>query len=161
MKIFPLLFALCIALTLTACSKDEPAATPKPAVQPVSKAAPAAPVAVEQAKQAAKQATEKVEQVAQQVEEKAQAVVVQVKEALNSGQAIYTKACMSCHKIGIAGAPKVGDKGAWSSRIAGGNEKMVNNAIKGIGSMPAKGGASSLTDEEVAAAVDYMVEQSR
>lgn len=161
MKFFPLLLVLCVALTLTACSKDEPAETPKPAVKPAEKAAPAAPVAVEQVKQVAKQATEKVEQVAQQVEEKTQAVVTKVKDTLSSGQAIYTKACLSCHKLGILGAPKVGDKGAWSALIASGQDKMVDNAIKGIGRMPAKGGASSLTDEEVAAAVKYMVEQSR
>ena len=151
MKIFPLLLVLCVALTLTACSKDEPAETPKPVVKP----------AVEQVKQVAKQVTEKVEQVAQQVEEKTQAVVTKVKDTLNSGQVVYAKACLSCHKMGVLGAPKVGDKGAWSALIASGQDKMVDNAIKGIGRMPAKGGASSLTDEEVAAAVKYMVEQSR
>lgn len=161
MKIFPLLLALCLAITLSACSKDEPAEPPKPAVQPAVKAAPSATAAVEQAKQVARQATENVEQVAQQVEEKAQAAVQQVKTTLTSGQVIYSNACSACHKIGIAGAPKVGDKGAWASRIAGGSEKMLNNAINGLGAMPARGGISSLTDEDVAAAVEYMVEQSR
>ncbi len=146
MKKIPLLFLLCVAMSLTACSKDEAEVTSKPVVQPAEKVAPAVPVAVEKVKQVAKQVTEKVEQ---------------VKATLNSGQVIYTKICMSCHKTGILGAPKVGDKTAWAALIAGGKKKMVENAIKGTGRMPAKGGISSLSDEEVAAAVDYMVEQSR
>ncbi len=149
MNKIPLLFLLCVAMTLTACSKDEAEVTSKPVVQPAEQAAPAvpaAPVAVEKVKQVAKQVTEKVEQ---------------VKATLNSGQAIYTKVCMSCHKTGILGAPKVGDKAAWAALIAGGEKKLVENAIKGTGRMPAKGGVSSLSDEEVAAAVDYMIEQSR
>lgn len=161
MKLIPLLLVLCVAMTLTACSKDEPAEAPKAAVPSAEKVAPAATAAVEQAKQVAKQVAENVEQVAQQVEEKAQAAVDKVKDTLASGQVIYTKACLSCHKIGLMGAPKVGDKTAWSGLIAGGQEKLVANAIKGIGSMPPKGGVSSLTDAEVSAAVDYMVEQSR
>jgi len=151
MKISPLLLALCVTLSLTACGKDEPAATAKPT----------APAAVEQTKQVTQQATEKVAQVATQIEEKTSVVVGQVREALVSGEAIYNRSCLSCHKMGLMGAPKLGDKAIWSELIAEGQEKLVNNAIKGIGKMPAKGGASSLSDEEVAAAVEYMLEQSR
>ncbi|HEY5673797.1 MAG TPA: c-type cytochrome [Malonomonas sp.] len=158
MKMLSLLLACCVALTLTACSNEESATTAKPATEPVEKAASAA---VEQAKQVAQQASDKVEQVATQVEEKANVVVAKVKEALASGETIYSQACVTCHKMGVMGAPKVGDKEAWSALLAGGQQKMVDNAIKGIGRMPAKGGVSSLSDEEVAAAVEYMVEQSR
>lgn len=161
MKIFPLLLVFCAVLILTACSKDEPVATSTPAAQTMEKVAPAATAAVEQAKQVATQVTENATQVAKQVENTALAAIDQGKAALSSGQAIYTQACMSCHKMGIIGAPKVGDKAAWTALIASGADKMANNAIKGIGSMPAKGGVSSLSDEEVTAAVDYMVEQSR
>lgn len=161
MKMFSLLLALCIAIGLTACGKDEPVEAPKAAVQPAEKMAPVVTEAVDQAKQVAAQVTENVEQVAQQVEEKAQAVVDKVKDTLASGQVVYTKACLSCHKMGLMGAPKVGDKTTWSGLIAGGTEKLVKNAINGIGNMPAKGGVASLTDEDVSAAVDYMVEQSR
>jgi cytochrome c5 len=161
MRCLTILFGLFFAITLTACSKDEPVETPKPATQTESAPAPLAKAAVDEAKQVAKQVTEKVEQVAQQAEEKVQVAVQQVKATLNSGQAIYTKSCLTCHKLGVAGAPKLGDKGAWAARIAGGEEKMLDNAIKGIGNMPPKGGASKLTDEEIKAAVDYLIEQSR
>lgn len=73
------------------------------------------------------------------------------------GNAIYNKACAFCHATGVAGAPKFGDKGQWSARIATGLDAMVNNAIKGKGAMPAKGGNPSLKDAEIKAAVEVMV----
>ena len=36
---------------------------------------------------------------------------------------------------------------------------LYQNAINGIGIMPAKGGAASLSDEEIKAAVDYLLKQ--
>ena len=81
------------------------------------------------------------------------------------GQGIYMNFCASCHASGIAGAPKVGDKTAWTKRSAKGTDAVVKNAINGYqgnsGFMPAKGGNSALTDEEVSSAVSYMLEQSR
>ena len=81
------------------------------------------------------------------------------------GQGVYMNFCSSCHASGIAGAPKVGDKEAWAPRIATGMQTLTDRAITGYqgesGFMPAKGGNAALTDEEVAAAVEYMVEQSR
>jgi len=161
MKGLIIIFAICCAMTLTACSKDEPATTPKPEVQTAPKAAPVVKKAVDEAKQVAKQVTEKAEKVVEQVEGKVQVAVQQVKSTLSSGQAIYTKSCLQCHKLGIAGAPKVGDKSAWASRIAGGEDNMLNNAINGIGNMPPKGGASKLSDKDIKAAIEYMVEKSR
>jgi len=77
------------------------------------------------------------------------------------GEEIYSQSCASCHDTGVAGAPKTGDAEAWNSRIAKGEDMLVQNAINGIGSMPPKGGNSSLSDDQVRAAVNYMVEQSR
>lgn len=81
------------------------------------------------------------------------------------GQGVYMNFCANCHDSGIAGAPKVGDKPAWAERSAKGTDAMVKNAINGYqgsaGYMPAKGGHSALTDEEVSDAVHYMLEQSR
>jgi len=55
------------------------------------------------------------------------------------------------------GAPKFASKVAWAPRIAQGRDKLYENAIKGLRGMPARGGNPNLTDEEVKAAVDYMV----
>ncbi|MEN3367484.1 MAG: hypothetical protein V7606_4758 [Burkholderiales bacterium] len=76
------------------------------------------------------------------------------------GKKIYDTACVACHGAGIAGAPKTGDKAAWAPRIAQGQATLYEHAIKGFqgkaGMMPPKGG-SSASDEEVKAAVDYLV----
>ncbi len=78
-----------------------------------------------------------------------------------TGQAVYEKNCASCHESGIAEAPKLGDKTAWAPRISGGIDQMVQVAIDGKGAMPPKGGHPDLSNDEVHAAVNYMVEQSR
>lgn len=77
------------------------------------------------------------------------------------GEAVYNKTCKMCHGSGMMGAPKTGDSAAWTDRIAKGEETLYHNAINGIGKMKPKGGKKSLTDEEVKAAVDYMVAQSK
>jgi cytochrome c5 len=78
---------------------------------------------------------------------------------LQNGQAVYTAVCVACHGTGAAGAPKIGDAGAWSARIAQGYDTLVQHAIQGIRAMPAKGGNPDLDDVEVARAVVYMANQ--
>jgi cytochrome c5 len=81
------------------------------------------------------------------------------------GQQVYQASCVACHDAGIAGAPKVGDKGQWAKRIAKGLDTLYAGAVNGIqgsaGVMPAKGGNPALSDAEVRAAVDYMVARSK
>jgi cytochrome c5 len=79
---------------------------------------------------------------------------------LLAGAEVYKSSCAACHDAGAAGAPKVGDAGSWSARIAKGYEALVANAIKGIGAMPPKGGNADLDDVEVARAVVFMANQS-
>jgi len=64
---------------------------------------------------------------------------------------------MACHQAGINGAPRFGNKVAWAPRIAQGREKLYENAVKGLRGMPPRGGNPNLNDDEVKAAVDYMV----
>jgi cytochrome c5 len=77
------------------------------------------------------------------------------------GQTVYTKSCAACHASGVMGAPKVGDKSEWAELNAEGMDKLVHNAIHGIEKMPPKGGNMQLTDDEVKAAVEYMVKMSK
>ena len=78
----------------------------------------------------------------------------------DTGKKAYDTACFACHGAGIAGAPKFGDKAAWSARIGQGSSVLYDHAIKGFqgkaGVMPPKGG-SALPDADIKAAVDYMV----
>ncbi|RDD93035.1 cytochrome c5 family protein [Acidovorax sp. BoFeN1] len=80
------------------------------------------------------------------------------------GKSVYGKTCALCHGAGVAGAPKPGDKADWGPRIAQGKETLYKHAIEGYtgskGMMPARGGGTSLTDDEVKAAVDFMADQS-
>lgn len=80
------------------------------------------------------------------------------------GKKLYDTACMACHATGAAGAPKLGDKANWGPRIAQGLETLYTHSIKGFqgkaGVMPPKGG-SSASDEDVKAAVRYMVSAAK
>ncbi len=82
-----------------------------------------------------------------------------------SGPQVFNQACNACHGAGIAGAPKSGDKAAWSARIAQGTATLYKHSIEGFtgksGVMPPKGGWTNLSDGEIKAAVDYMVAESR
>ena len=84
-----------------------------------------------------------------------------VAPAAAGGEGVFKAACVACHGAGIAGAPKAGDKAAWSARIAQGKTTLYTHAVSGFqgkgGVMPAKGGNASLPDADVKSAVDYMV----
>ena len=75
-----------------------------------------------------------------------------------NGEALYKQACMACHAAGVAGAPKLGDKAAWSGRLGAGVDGLTASVIKGKGAMPPKGGAAAASDADIKAAVAYMVD---
>ncbi len=82
-----------------------------------------------------------------------------------AGKSVYGKTCALCHAAAVAGAPKPGDKADWGPRIAQGMDLLNKHALEGFtgakGMMPPRGGAAMLTDDEVKAAVAFMVDQSR
>ena len=78
-----------------------------------------------------------------------------------SGKDMYASACFACHGTGAAGAPILGDKAAWSARIAAGTAALYTNAINGKGGMPPKGGRADLSDDAIKSIVDYMVAESK
>jgi cytochrome c5 len=77
------------------------------------------------------------------------------------GKAIYDQACFACHGTGAAGAPKLGDGGAWSARIGQGMDTLYDHALNGFKGMPPRGGRADLDDESVKAAVKYLVDNSK
>lgn len=89
------------------------------------------------------------------------ALMISLPASASDGEAVYNKTCKMCHATGLMGAPKTGDQTAWADRIAKGVDTLYNNAINGFGQMKPKGGKKSLSDDEVKAAVDYMVKQSQ
>jgi len=72
------------------------------------------------------------------------------------GQQIVEAKCVSCHGTGVGGAPKIGDRSAWTPRVSKGLDTVVASAIHGHGAMPPRGGMADLTDVEIRAAVLYM-----
>jgi cytochrome c5 len=68
-------------------------------------------------------------------------------------------ACGSCHQAGTGGAPRIGDRAAWTTRVARGLDTVLQSALKGHAGMPARGGLADLSDAEVRRAILYMFEQ--
>ena len=77
-----------------------------------------------------------------------------------AGEKLYKSMCFSCHDMGIAGAPKLGDKAAWAPLIANGADTLLTSVIQGKGVMPPKGGTQA-SDAELRAAVEYMMSKSQ
>jgi cytochrome c5 len=91
----------------------------------------------------------------------AAAIAPTAKITPRSGDAVYQTSCAACHAAGVAGAPKLADKSAWKPRIAQGVPTLQKHALQGLNAMPAKGTCVACSDEEIKAAVDYMVAQGR
>ncbi|CAA6803536.1 MAG: Cytochrome c5 [uncultured Thiotrichaceae bacterium] len=141
-----------LGLTADAGEKTEAAAPAEkmteaePEATPAQAEAPAAPVAKAEPVVAAKAAPA----------EKAAAAHSSI-----DGQKIYQSICFSCHDSGVAGSPKPGDKAAWAPRLATGMSALYDSVLKGKGAMPAKGGNPALSDDEIKAAVDWMLAESQ
>lgn len=74
-----------------------------------------------------------------------------------TGEWIYNAYCSGCHSIGVAGAPKFGDRETWLNLYRSGKEKMYLIAIDGGGNMPPKGTCDTCYDWQIKDAVDYMI----
>lgn len=146
MKMTSLVLAVSLAALLSACGKQESAApeTAAPAAPEAAAPAPAAPEAAAPAPAAEE---------------------TQVAEGSDLGKKVYGNVCAMCHAAGVAGAPKPGDKADWGPRIAQGMDTLHKHALEGFtgakGMMPARGGSTTLSDDDVKAAVDFMVAQSK
>ncbi|MBU1395093.1 MAG: c-type cytochrome [Gammaproteobacteria bacterium] len=132
MKKMPFVLAVSLAVLLSACGKQESSAP--------EASAPAMP-------------------------EAAAPAVEPVAMANDLGKKVYGNVCSMCHAVGAAGAPKPGDQADWAPRIAQGMDVLYQHSIEGFtgakGMMPARGGSTTLSDDEVKAAVDFMVDQSK
>ena len=85
---------------------------------------------------------------------------------LEAGRLVWRETCRPCHGTGLAGAPRIGDRVAWAPRIAQGMDVLVEHALRGFqgrsgSEMPARGGNSELSDEQVARAVSFVTSMSR
>ena len=146
------LLPLALVIALTACGQknaQQAQASPAPAAAPAdtvaaTPAAPPAPAAEPAAPAAAPTTT----------------ASAAGGGDLVLGEKIFGATCATCHGAGVLGAPKSGDKTAWGPRIAQGKDTLYKHALEGFKMMPAKGGNAALKDDEVKAAIDYMVSKA-
>ena len=78
-----------------------------------------------------------------------------------SGKVIYTNKCRACHDYGVAGAPRYGNSEVWAGRLTKGLDVLYKNSINGIRAMPARGGCYACSDDDIKAAVDYILVNSQ
>ena len=92
----------------------------------------------------------------------APAAAPQAAAAVNpAGEKLYKSVCFACHATGVANAPKFGDKAAWDPYIKTGMDAMVKVAMQGKPPMPPKGGAANASEDDIRAAVQYMVDAAK
>ena len=91
------------------------------------------------------------------IQESATAQSVEAGAGIDGG-AVFTSSCGACHLSGVADAPIPGSD-AWAERAASGIDALTANAIAGLGIMLPKGGRTDLSDDEIRAAVEYMMAQ--
>lgn len=79
----------------------------------------------------------------------------------SGGQAIFEQTCVGCHHPQSLTAPPL-TQHAWAERLTQGRESLHRHAIDGfhgtLGVMPAKGGNASLSEQQIRAAVDWMLD---
>lgn len=86
------------------------------------------------------------------------AVAASASAGPRSGADIYNSSCVACHGSGVLGAPKKGDAAGWGPRLENGIDAVLQNAINGVGGMPPKGTCGDCSDDDLQAAIDFMIE---
>ena len=77
------------------------------------------------------------------------------------GRKVYDRYCVVCHRDGLVGAPKLGAKSDWKNRLAAKKiEGLILSATKGINAMPVKGTCYECTEQELKAAIEFMLPKS-
>lgn len=148
-----LLPALAILALLGAGCSDKESSAPQEAAQ-----APAAQVEEPMAQPPAEESTAPAEEPMSEPAAEEPAAAAEPTASVD-GQKIYETYCKVCHAAGVANAPKLGDKEAWAPRIAKGTDAMFNSLQHGLNAMPPKGTCMACSDEELRAAMEYMVGQ--
>ena len=70
---------------------------------------------------------------------------------------IYGSVCSVCHGTGVAGAPIPGSP-TMAERAGKGQDVLVQSALNGLNAMPPRGGRPDLSDEQIQAVVEFMLQ---
>lgn len=82
------------------------------------------------------------------------------KLTITDGERIYQAHCSSCHDTGVNNAPKMGDQKAWQPIVEEGFLNAYQNVVTGKNGHPAHGGCVQCNDEEILAAMKYIMQKS-
>ncbi|TXS96395.1 cytochrome c5 family protein [Parahaliea maris] len=82
-------------------------------------------------------------------------------DRMAEGRKIYESTCAGCHASGVMGAPVIGKTEDWEGRSELWEGVLMGHAEKGWLAMPARGGNPGLSDYDVDAAAEYMLNQSQ
>ncbi|HUL91323.1 MAG TPA: c-type cytochrome [Burkholderiales bacterium] len=87
------------------------------------------------------------------------ALLVPAAASAGTGEEVVKARCSLCHEGGAGGAPRIGNRSEWEPRAVRGKLALYGIALKGKPNtaMMARGGFRDLSNDEVMAAVDYMV----
>jgi len=73
------------------------------------------------------------------------------------GEQVYNGLCQTCHSMGVAGAPIPGSEPMAQRFSEKGLDTLVSSVINGLNVMPPRGGNPALSDDEIRAAVEFML----
>lgn len=79
-------------------------------------------------------------------------------EIVVDGAEVYGGLCKTCHDAGVADAPITGSDQMAARMSERGLDGLVQNAINGLNAMPPRGGNPTLTDDQIQAAVEFMLQ---
>ena len=79
---------------------------------------------------------------------------------LAHGRVVFTEHCLRCHGEGREDAPMPDSAADWEGRLDQPLDELIRHAINGHGAMPARG-ETDLVDQEIAAAVAFVVYRAR
>lgn len=68
----------------------------------------------------------------------------------------WTRNCALCHVRGEGGAPVLGDRDAWTERLARGEDVLLTHTLEGFNNMPPLGYCMDCETEDFLALIRFM-----
>lgn len=87
-----------------------------------------------------------------------QAAAAPAEAGVVDGSQVYNSVCVACHAAGVAGAPQPGSDLMAQRFAEKGLDGLVSSVINGLNVMPPRGGRPDLSDEQIQASVEFMLQ---
>lgn len=89
-----------------------------------------------------------------------QAFAKALKQEKDPGAKVYQQFCANCHAtdpLVPLNAPRFREKSDWQARLKQSSDLMFKHVNEGLNLMPARGGCFECTDDELKAAIQYLL----